>query len=284
MSYNRIIVERKLREFIEEDCQFNDVSSSFIPENEEASAIIKAKSNGFICGLKELKILYDMLDVKTTFLKNDGEEIHKGDIIVEVSGKARQILLGERIGLNLLMHMSAITTTTRKYVNLAQSSGRKVRIACTRKTTPGIRIFEKRAVEVGGGDTHRYSLDDMILLKDTHLRYYNGDVKALLEVVKETASFTKKIEIEVEKIEDVIIAAETGVDIIMLDNMTLEQVEETVKRLKELELRDKVLLEISGGITFENLAYCLDAEPDIISTSALIQFPSENVDLSLRFQ
>jgi len=172
---------------------------------------------------------------------------------------------------------------TRKFVNLIKDSGKNVKIAATRKTIPGLRIFEKRAVELGGGDTHRFSLDDMILLKDTHLRYYNGDIARLLKDVKEKASFSKKIEIEVEKVEDILIAAQNGADIIMLDNMNPDQVEDAISILKKHDLRDKVLIEISGGINSENIMDYIIAEPDVISTSQLTQFPSEKVDLSLRF-
>lgn len=283
MSYNRFIVERKLREYLEEDCHFIDVSSRFIPENVQISAKIVAKSNGYVSGLEELEILFNILKIEANFKKTDGDMFKKGDIIVELKGSARNILLGERLGLNLVTHMSAITTMTKKFVKIIKDSGKKVRIACTRKTTPGFRIFEKKAVELGGGDVHRFSLDDMILLKDTHLKHYNGDVARLLNDVKKTASFSKKIEIEIEKPEDVITAARNGADIIMFDNMSPDAVKNCVNLLKKNNLREKVTIEVSGGITQENIANYLMAEPDIISTSELTQFPSEKIDISLRF-
>lgn len=283
MTYNKLIIERKLREFLEEDCTFRDVSSEFISKDEFVTARIMAKSDGYISGLEELGILYEMLGVSLTFFKEDGELIKKGDLIVELNGDTNQILLGERTGLNLLMLMSAITTTTRRFVEIMEKSGVKVKIAGTRKTTPGLRIFEKKAVELGGGDPHRFSLDDMILLKDTHLKYYDGNVKELLEDIRQKASFSKKIEIEIEKLKDVIIAAENRADIIMLDNMTAAQVKEAIEMLNNKELRDKVIIEVSGGITLKNLSAYIDAKPDVISTSELTLFPSEKVDLSLRF-
>jgi nicotinate-nucleotide pyrophosphorylase (carboxylating) len=283
MSYNRFIVERKLREYLEEDCHFIDVSSRFIPENVQISAKIVAKSNGYVSGLEELDILFNILKIEANFKKTDGDMFKKGDIIVELKGSARNVLLGERLGLNLVTHMSAITTMTKKYVKIIKDSGKKVKIACTRKTTPGFRIFEKKAVELGGGDVHRFSLDDMILLKDTHLKHYNGDVARLLNDVKKTASFSKKIEIEIEKPEDVITAARNGADIIMFDNMSPDAVKNCVNLLKKNNLREKVTIEVSGGITQENIANYLMAEPDIISTSELTQFPSEKIDISLRF-
>ncbi|TFF86117.1 MAG: carboxylating nicotinate-nucleotide diphosphorylase [Promethearchaeota archaeon] len=283
MSYNKIILEKKLKAYLEEDCQFTDVSSSFIPEDAVSSAKILAKSAGYISGLVELEILFESLEVEIQIKKNDGDAVEEGDIIAELNGKTRKILIGERMGLNLLTHMSAITSMTRKFVNIVRDSGKNIKIAATRKTTPGLRIFEKRAVELGGGDTHRFSLDDMILLKDTHLRFYNGEVERLLKDVKKKASFSKKIEIEIERIEDVLVAAENGADIIMLDNMNPDQIEDALALLKQHNLRDKVIIEISGGMNLENIVDYIIAEPDVISTSEITQFPTEKVDLSLRF-
>jgi len=283
MSHNRILIERKIREFLEEDSYYEDVSSSSIPLDAISSAKIISKSIGFISGLEELKILYDLLGVKINFKKKDGDPIKKGDVIADLNGSTRNILLGERVGLNLITHMSAITSTTRKYVSIINQSERSVRIACTRKTTPGLRFFEKKATVIGGGDPHRFSLDDMILLKDTHLKFYNGDIVKLLSDVKKVASFSKKIEIEVEQVNDVLIAARNGADIIMLDNFTPDMVIDAVNQLKENNLRDKVLVEISGNITQENVLNYVHSEPDIISTSEITQRPSEYVDLTLRF-
>lgn len=283
MSYNKIVIEQKIKEFLQEDCMYIDVSSKVIPENAKASAKIFAKSVGYVSGLKELKILYNILNISCSFKKNDGDDVNNGDIIVELIGSARDILLGERTGLNLITHMSAITTTARKYDKLIKDSGKDVKIACTRKTIPGVRIFEKRAAELGKADVHRFSLDDMILLKDTHLRYYNGDIVNLLKDTRKKNSFSKKIEIEIEKVEDVLTAAKNGADIVMLDNMSPDQVEDAINLLKKNNLRDKVIVEISGGITQENIVDYLLSEPDVISSSLLTQFPSEHIDFSLRF-
>ncbi|MFW9773461.1 MAG: carboxylating nicotinate-nucleotide diphosphorylase [Candidatus Thorarchaeota archaeon] len=280
--YNRFIIERKLKEFIEEDCHFADVSSSIIPQDAETTAKISAKSDGFISGLQELRMLYNLLNVSIVLKKNDGDKFKEGDILAELRGKTRDILLGERIGLNLITHMSAITSTTKKFVELIKNSGKDIKIACTRKTTPGLRIFEKKAVEIGGGDTHRFSLDE-ILLKDTHLRYYQGNIERLLKEIKTKASFSKKIEIEVEEIDDVLNAAKNEADVIMLDNFNPDQVQDAINLLKENDLRDEVVIEVSGGITPENLVDFLLSEPDVISSGQLTQFPSEHVDFTLRF-
>ncbi len=283
MSYNKIIIEKKIREFLIEDCNYIDVSSRFIDKEAQTSSKIIVKSDGYVSGLEELKILYDLLKVTTNFLKKDGDEVKKGDIIVSLKGKTKDVLFGERVGLNLITHMSSITSTVRDFVKKIKDSGKNVKIACTRKTIPGMRIFEKKAAEYGQADPHRFSLDDMILLKDTHLRYYNGNVENLLKDVKRVASFTKKIEIEVEKVNDVLIAAENGADIIMLDNMSPDMVEDAMNLLKKTNLRESVIIEISGGITLENIIDYLIPEPDIISIGELTQFPSHKMDFSLRF-
>jgi nicotinate-nucleotide pyrophosphorylase (carboxylating) len=283
MSYNRILIEHKIREFLLEDCKFIDVSSKVIPEKAETSAKIVAKSEGIVSGLEELEILYRILKVSTSLKKDDGEEVNIGDVIVELRGNIRDILLGERTGLNLITRMSAITTTARKYDEIIKISGKKVKIACTRKTTPGIRLFEKKAAELGGADVHRFSLDDMVLLKDTHLKYFNGNIENLLSNAKKRNSFSKKIEIEVEKVEDVLMAAKNGADIIMLDNMGPDQVEDAINLLKKNNLRNNVIIEVSGSINQENIIDYLLSEPDIISSGELTQFPEQRVDFSLRF-
>lgn len=283
MKFNNLILERKIREFLEEDCHFSDISSSIIPKSAISSAKIITKSSGYISGLEELNLIYDILNVSVNLFKDDGDRVKKGDILAHLKGETKSILFGERTALNLLSHMSAITTTTRKYVEIIKNSGKVVKIACTRKTLPGLRIFEKKAVFLGGGETHRFSLDDMILLKDTHLKYYNGNIEEMMREIKKSASFTKKIEIEIERVEDVLIAAKFGADIIMLDNMNPDQVEDAISTLKRNKVRGMVIVEVSGGITLNNIVDYVIAEPDIISSSELTQFPSEKVDISLQF-
>jgi len=282
MSYNRILIEKKLKKFIIEDNSFVDISSKSIPPKSVSRAKIITKSDGYISGLEELEILFQILNVDITFKKEDGDQIQNGDTIAELNGRTKDILLGERVGLNLLCHMSAITSTTRKFVKIIEESGKEVKIACTRKTLPGLRIFEKKAVEIGKGDTHRFNLDDMVLLKSTHLKFYNGNIAELLRNLKLKVSFTKKIEIEVEKVEDVIIAVKNGADIIMLDNMNPDKVQDAINLLKQKNLRDQVIIEVSGNITQDNIVDYLISEPDIISTSILTQKPTEFVDLSLQ--
>ena len=282
MSYNRILIEKKLRNFLVEDNAFIDISSISIPADSISSAKIVTKSNGFLAGLEEFEILFHLLNVDVTLKKTDGDQIQTGDIIAELHGKTKDILLGERVGLNLLSHMSAITTTTRKFVDIIEKSGKNVKIACTRKTLPGLRLFEKKAVDIGKGDTHRFNLDDMVLLKSNHLKFFNGNVAELLKHTKLKVSFTKKIEIEVEKVEDVITAVKNGADIIMLDNMNPDKVQDAINLLKQQNLRDQVIIEVSGNITQDNIVDYLISEPDVISTSILTQKPTDFVDISLK--
>ena len=283
MSYNRILIKEKLKKFLIEDNSFIDVSSNAIPKESVSSATIIAKSDGYLSGLEELGILYQLLKVNVISNKEDGDQINKGDIVAKIDGVSRNILLGERVGLNLMSHMSAITTTTRKFVKIIEDSGKNVKIACTRKTLPGLRLFEKKAVDLGGGDTHRFSLDDMVLLKSTHLKFYKGNIVKLLKDVRSRVSFTKKIEIEIENVNDVLNAVKNKADIIMLDNMNPDKVQDAINLLKQEKLRDQVLIEISGNITQENIFDYLISEPDVISTSVLTQKPTEFVDYSLRF-
>ncbi len=283
MSFNRILIEKKIREFLHEDCMFIDISSKSIPTDSISSAKIIAKSDGYLSGIEEIEILFHVLEVDVTLKKEDGDQIQNGDVIVELRGKTKDILLGERVGLNLMSHMSAVTSTTRKFVKIIEKSGKIVKIACTRKTLPGLRLFEKKAVDFGKGDTHRFNLDDMVLLKSTHLKFYNGNVAELLKNVKNNVSFTKKIEVEVEKVGDVLIAVQNGADIIMLDNMNPDSVQDAINLLKKHDLRENVTIEVSGNITQDNIVDYLISEPDIISTSVLTQKPTEFVDFSLRF-
>jgi len=283
MSYNRILIKEKLKKFLIEDNSFIDVSSNAIPKESVSSATIIAKSDGYLSGLEELGILYQLLKVNVISNKEDGDQINKGDIVAKIDGVSRNILLGERVGLNLMSHMSAITTTTRKFVKIIEDSGKNVKIACTRKTLPGLRLFEKKAVDLGGGDTHRFSLDDMVLLKSTHLKFYKGNIVKLLKDVRSRVSFTKKIEIEIENVNDVLNAVKNKADIIMLDNMNPDKVQDAINLLKQEKLRDQVLIEVSGNITQENIFDYLISEPDVISTSVLTQKPTEFVDYSLRF-
>jgi len=281
--FNRIVVKKKIQEFLEEDCYFQDITSEVIPGNKNIKAQIIAKSSGYVSGLKEIDLLFEFLNVDIILFKKDGDKVAENDLVCELSGNARNILYGERTSLNILTRMSAITSSARDLIKIVEKLKKKTIIACTRKITPGFRIFEKRAVVLGGADTHRWNLDDMVLIKDTHLKYYSGDVKKILKKSRKLTSFTKKIEIEVENTTDALIAAKNGVDIIMLDNMKPNQIDETIKALEAEGLRKNILLEASGGINIENIEEYIKTGINIISLGSLTLFPHKRVDFSLEF-
>lgn len=277
------LLEKRLLEFLEEDLGFGDITTNaLIPEDAIAEARIIVKRDGVIAGIREAGIILKLLNVNFKPLVKDGDRVTSGQTIVELSGSARAILSAERTILNVMMRMSGIATETAKLVDAAKKNNPKLRIACTRKTTPGFRYFEKRAVILGGGDSHRFRLDDMILIKDNHLSIVGG-VKEAVNQARSRYSFSKKIEIEVENADQASEAASAGADIIMFDNMSPEEAKKTLKLLEEKGLRDKVLIELSGGITPENIEKYMALNVDIISMGYIIH-SIRALDLSLDFK
>ncbi|MEM2337266.1 MAG: carboxylating nicotinate-nucleotide diphosphorylase [Candidatus Bathyarchaeia archaeon] len=248
-----------------EDLGQGDVTSSLIvPEGCTAEAEIITKEAGIAAGIEEAKVLLESLGLKFEAYVRDGDELTPKQVLLKVYGDARTILSAERTLLNILSRMSGIATATRKLIEKIQKAGYKTKVACTRKTAPGLLYLDKKAVATGGGDTHRLHLDDMILIKDNHIAIA-GDVRKAVKAVQEKTSFSKKIEVEVAKVEDVLKAAEAGADIIMLDNFSPEQVEEAIKLLKKAGYYGKVMLEASGGITADNILDYASKGVDIIS-------------------
>lgn len=235
-------IKKKLISLLEEDIGFEDITSKILPDV-EAKGVIIAKEDCYVSCLEYGKFLFEYQGCKVKLLKKDGEFAKKGEKILEVSGNIKNILSTERTVLNILSRAFGITTVTKKC-----SQRVKARVAATRKTL--MRYLDKKAVEIGGGDTHRYRLDDMILIKDNHIA-----VLGMEECIKKAKklSFSKKIEVEVTRKEDAIKAAELGADIIMLDNMSPEEIKDVVETLKREDLRDKVLIEVSGGVTPDNI-------------------------------
>lgn len=277
------LLEKRLLDFLEEDLGFGDITTNaLIPKNAKAEARIISKRDGVIAGIREAGIILKLLNVNFKPLVKDGDRVTSGQTIVELSGSARAILSAERTILNIMMRMSGIATETAKLVDAAKKNNPKLRIACTRKTTPGFRYFEKRAVILGGGDSHRFRLDDMILIKDNHLSIVGG-VKEAVNQARSRCSFSKKIEIEVENSDQASEAASAGADIIMFDNMSPEEAKKTLKLLEEKGLRDKVLIELSGGITPENIEKYMALNVDIISMGYIIH-SIRALDLSLDFK
>ncbi|KZX14891.1 putative nicotinate-nucleotide pyrophosphorylase [Methanobrevibacter cuticularis] len=254
---------------IEEDLGFGDITTELlVPENMIVTAKILAKEQGIVAGVKVVKKVFEDMMLSVKVFKEDESKIAKGDTILEVRGSARNILTLERTSLNILMRMSGIATTTYNIQNQVKTINENIRVAGTRKTTPGFSKFDKLAISIGSGDPHRFALDDMILIKDNHIAIV-GSVKKALEIAKKKASFTKKIEIEVENSKDAAIAAKNGADIVMLDNMDPNQVKETLAILSDFGLRENVLIEVSGGITQENILEYAKSGVDIISLGFL---------------
>ncbi len=266
----------ELERFIEEDIGDNDVSCSIIPDCKSQAEVV-SHEDGIVAGLAEATQVFEYFEVFATTDLADGSAIKKNDIIFTLEGGARSILRAERVALNFLGRMSGIATLTREYVNRAEG----VRIACTRKTTPGFRKFEKKAVMAGGGDPHRFNLSDAVLIKDNHIAV-EGLEKAV-RAAKSTASFTQKIEVEVEDIKSAIHAAELGADIIMFDNMMVDAIVRAIKSLAEKELREGIILEASGGMNLENVGDYAKTGVDVISVGALTH-SSRWLDISLRIK
>ena len=239
------------------------------------------KDDGILAGIEIIKEMFLEYGIEIISSKKDGDEIAKGDILLEIEGNARKILLLERTALNLLMRMSGVATITNRIVNKVHDVNPKIRVAGTRKTAPALQKYDKLAIAIGGGDSHRNALDDMILIKDNHIAVV-GSVKKALELAKENNSFSKKIEIEVESTEDAIIACENGADIVMFDNMTPQEVQDTLNALEEKDLRKDVLIEISGGITEDNILDYAPLDVDIISLGSIThQASSLNFSLDM---
>jgi len=264
----------ELERFVDEDLGEWDDSSSLVPEI-EAEAVIIAKEDCIISGLAQAQEIFAYFGLKSEPLYDDGEFVPVASNVLFVRGSARAILQSERLVLNFMARTSGISTLTRECVLTA---GGRVRIAATRKTTPGFRAFEKKAVFLGGGDTHRFKLSDAVLIKDNHIKILG--LEECLRLAKERASFTKKIEVEVESLDDMIKAAKGGADIIMFDNMAPEKIARGVLLLGEMGLRNRLLLEASGGITLNNIQEYAASGVDVISLGALTR-NARWIDLSL---
>ena len=261
---------------LKEDITSEDVSTNSVmrtPTKGEVDLI--AKEDGIICGLQVFERTFTLLDgdTKVEFFVQDGDSVKKGQLMAKVTGDIRVLLSGERTALNYLQRMSGIATYTSQMVALLEGSG--IRLLDTRKTTPNNRIFEKYAVTVGGGNNHRYNLSDGVLLKDNHIGAAGG-VKRAIEMAKEYAPFVRKIEVEVETLDMVKEAVEAGADIIMLDNMSTEDLKEAIAYINH-----RAEIEISGNVTKESVARIKDLGVDYVSSGALTH-SSPILDISLK--
>lgn len=261
---------------LREDISSEDVSSNCVMKKAQLGSVdLICKQDGIICGLQVFERVFTLLDeaAKAEFYVEDGDEVKKGQLLGKLEGDIRVLLCGERTALNYLQRMSGIATYTHEVASLLK--GTKTKLLDTRKTTPNNRIFEKYSVRIGGGNNHRYNLSDGVLLKDNHIGAAGG-VKEAIAMAKEYAPFVRKIEIEVETLDMVKDAVEAGADIIMLDNMTHEQLKEAIEYID-----GRAEVEVSGNVTRENIAKLTDLGVDYISSGALTH-SSPIMDISLK--
>nr|WP_296265155.1 carboxylating nicotinate-nucleotide diphosphorylase [uncultured Merdimonas sp.] len=257
-------VDHLLMEALQEDISSEDVTTNAVMKEAVPGEVdLIAKQDGIIAGLEVFRRVFQLLDEKTEteFFCRDGEQVTNGQLMGKVRGDIRVLLSGERVALNYLQRMSGIATYTRSLVSLLE--GTKIKLLDTRKTTPNMRIFEKYAVRTGGGQNHRYNLSDGILLKDNHIGAAGG-VREAVRLAKEYAPFVRKIEVETENLEMVKEAVEAGADIIMLDNMSPEEMKEAVRLID-----GRAKTECSGNVTRENISRLVDIGVDYISSGAL---------------
>ena len=272
----KLNADNLIMQALQEDITSEDITTNSVMREYQLGEVeLICKEDGVIAGLDVFKRVFELLDDKTevTFTCKDGDLVKNGEKLGIVRGDIRVLLSGERTALNYLQRMSGIATYTRNIADLLKGS--KTKLLDTRKTTPGMRIFEKYAVKVGGGYNHRYNLSDGILLKDNHIGAAGG-VKEAIMMAKEYAPFVRKIEVEVENLDMLKEALEAGADIIMLDNMSVEDMKEAVRLTA-----GRAETECSGNVTRENVARLVDIGVDYISSGALTH-SSPILDLSLK--
>ena len=268
--------DQLIRMALQEDITSEDVSTNAVmPTATRGTVDLIAKEDGVVAGLEIYARVFTILDEKTEIDLHckDGDEVKKGELMATVTGDIRVLLSGERVALNYLQRMSGIATYTHSVAGLLEGS--KTKLLDTRKTTPNMRIFEKYAVRVGGGYNHRYNLSDGVLLKDNHIGAA-GSVKKAVEMAKDYAPFVRKIEVEVENLEMVKEAVEAGADIIMLDNMSTEEMQEAIKIID-----GRAETECSGNVTKENIGRLTALGVDYISSGALTH-SAPIMDISLK--
>lgn len=269
------IIEKHVKSALEEDIGFGDITTDFLAEETDfLSGSLNTRSEGILCGCEVFKKVFKILsdEVQIEFLFKDGDLIKAGDKIASIKGPARYILTGERTALNYIQRLSGIATETKKY---QQAIGEySAQIVDTRKTTPNFRLFEKYAVKTGGGALHRFNLSDCAMIKDNHIRLA-GSITNAVEKLRKNLSHAHKIEVECDTLEQVKEALSCKADIIMLDNMTLEQMKKACQMIDK-----KAIVEASGNVNLSSVAEIASTGVDIISSSAIVA-KAPTLDLAL---
>ena len=267
--------KKQLEKFLAEDIKSGDITSKLLSRKKITATII-SRENGIVAGVSYAKEIFTSKNCSVIVHRRDGQTVAPNQKILTITGDTYSVLSRERTALNLMSRMSGIATQTRTYVKKIRAANPRVGLYSTRKTAPGLRIFDKDAVEIGGGHKHRMSLDQMVMIKDNHIAASDS----FLGLIRRAKQKHKKIEVEVENLNDAIIAANEGVEIIMLDNMSPPIIKKVISELKRLNLRNKVKIEASGGINHSNVSQYARSGVDMISIGRLTSSVA-GLDLSL---
>jgi len=256
--------KKELARFLAEDINRGDITSTIL-SNKKITATIIARQDGIVAGTKHTKEIFVMKQCRVQIIRRDGQQIKANQRVLVISGPAKQILSCERTALNLLSRMSGIATATNQLVRQIKKVSKKTDLYSTRKTAPGLRYFDKEAVEIGGGKKHRVTLSDMIMIKDNHIASEGSIVK----LIKRAKKKAKVFEVEVDTFSDAILAASLGVPIIMLDNFSPQMIRKTILQLEKMKLRKNIRLEVSGGISAQNIKEFAKTGVDMISVGGI---------------
>jgi len=265
---------RELKRFLAEDIGKGDITSNLLKQKKITAKII-TREETIVAGTKFAKQIFELKGCSVRIITNDGKKVRKNQVILEIKGNASSILTCERTALNLLSRMCGIATSTNILVRILKKNNSRSKIFATRKTAPGLRQFDKIAVEIGGGNKHRVSLYDMIMIKDNHI-----SVETLESLIRKAKKTRRQFEVEVENQNDAILAAQLGAGIIMLDNFTPTQITSVMKKMKNLKLLKNVKIEASGRINKNNIATYGKTGVDMISVGVITNSPN-SIDLSL---
>ncbi|HMG37992.1 MAG TPA: carboxylating nicotinate-nucleotide diphosphorylase [Nitrososphaeraceae archaeon] len=277
-------LRESLVRFLREDIGQGDLTSQYtVDEDLKSSSLIICKSEiAVVAGLDEAKIIFDICNCDSKALVNDGDIVKRGIRVMKINGNTRAILKAERTALNLIMRMSGIATDTKKFVDIVKTVSKDIKVMGTRKTAPGLRYFDKKSIKLGGGHSHRNTLDELILIKDNHLAVTTS-IQSAISNARLKAGKNMMIECEVSNTKSSVEAIKSGADIIMLDNFTPEMAQKTISYLRKSGLREKILIEISGGVNISNIKDYALALPDMISIGSLTH-SSNSIDFSMKME
>ena len=275
-------LRESLVRFLREDIGQGDLTSQYTVNKDlkSSSQIICKSEIAVVAGLEEAKIIFEICNCDSKALVNDGDIVKRDIRVMKIIGNTRAILKAERTALNLIMRMSGIATDTKKFVDIVKTVSKDIKVMGTRKTAPGLRYFDKKSIILGGGHSHRNTLDELILIKDNHLAVTTS-IQSAITNARLKAGKNKMIECEVSNTKSSIEAIKSGADIIMLDNFTPEMAQKTISYLRKSGLREKVLIEISGGVNISNIKDYALALPDMISIGTLTH-SSNSIDFSMK--